>query len=471
MTAREVFQVQQQLVPEEQRQHVSDLQAQIDRLSLALQQWQQTQEQLQPMEQRLARLTEQWDQILTRWIATDRRHSEAAGQLEARLTDWGAMEMRLQQDASEKMRAVKETIEHEWEALRNVHEEPARQLREQAANLSETCVAAAHSALSVFERAEARIAALETDLHGRMNQLSLDVQAAIAELRGTSDGRPAALAPFPLDSVMRIHQGLRESGEGSGKLPQPADAAHARESQPASKSVASLPEPSALTERVESLERAVTTRSEEARENATRAERMWRTWQIVLAVTVLALAAAAVGGLMLQRRVDARLNEAASRVAAAERQAALAGELADKRIAATRDDAEHRIQEARQTAESAQVISGVLAAPDLIRFNLVGQQGAPRAFAQALWSRSRGLVFSGSRLPPLPPGTTYQMWLLTNTEPVSAGLLTPDAAGRVTLATDTPPAVPRPVIGVSVTTEPIGGRRTPSGAAVLARAQ
>jgi uncharacterized membrane protein YdcZ (DUF606 family) len=93
---------------------------------------------------------------------------------------------------------------------------------------------------------------------------------------------------------------------------------------------------------------------------------MWRTWQIVLAVTVLALAAAAVGGLMLQRRVDARLNEAASRVAAAERQAALAGELADKRIAATRDDAEHRIQEARQTAESAQVISGVLAAPDLI---------------------------------------------------------------------------------------------------------
>lgn len=469
MTAREVFQVQQ-LVPEEQRQHVSDLQAQIDRLSVTLQQWQQAQEQLQPMEQRLTRLTEQWDQILTRWIATDRRHSEAAGQLEARLSDWGAMEMRLQQDASEKMRAVKQTIEHEWEALRHVHEEPARQLREQAASLSETCVAAAHSALSVFERAEARMAALETDIHARMNQLSLDVHAAIAELRGTSDGRPAQLAPFPLDSVMRIHDELRESGQ-TGKLPQPADAAHARDPHPASKTVASLPEASALTERVETLERAVTTRNEEARENATRAERMWRTWQTVLAVTVLVVAAAAVGALMLQRRVDARLNEASSRVAAAERQAALAGELADKRIASTREDAEHRIQEARQTADSAQVISGVLAAPDLIRFNLVGQPGAPRAFAQALWSRSRGLVFSGSRLPALPPGTTYQMWLLTNTEPVSAGLMMPDAAGRVTLATDNPPAVPRPVIGVSVTTEPTGGRRTPSGAAVLARSQ
>jgi hypothetical protein len=222
---------------------------------------------------------------------------------------------------------------------------------------------------------------------------------------------------------------------------------------------------------MESLERAVTTGTEEARENANRTERMRRTWQIVLLVTVLTVAAAAVAGLILQRRVEARLNDAAARVAAAERQAALAADLADKRIASTREDAEHKIQEARQSAQSAQVISGVLAAPDLIRFNLVGQLEAPRAFAQALWSRSRGLVFSGSRLPPLPPGTVYQMWLLTNTDPVSAGLLTPDAAGRVTLATDSPPAVPRPVIGVSVTVEPAGGRRTPTGAPILARGQ
>jgi hypothetical protein len=466
MAAREVLQVQQ-LAPDEERQHVSDLQTQIDRLSLTIQQWRQAQEQLQPMEQRLSRLTEQWDQILTRWTATDQRHSRAAGELESRLSDWGAMEMRLQQDASEKMREVKQTIEHEWEALRQVHEEPARQLREQAANLSETCVAAAHSALSVFERAEARIAALEADLHGRMNQLSLDVQTAVAEMRG--ERRPPALAPFPLDSVMRIHDELRESGQTPATLP--SAAGHAAEAQPVSKGVASLPEATALSARMESLERAVTTGTEEARENANRTERMRRTWQIVLLVTVLAVAAAAVAGLILQRRVEARLNDAAARVAAAERQAAIAAELADKRIASTREDAEHKIQEARQSAQSAQVISGVLAAPDLIRFNLAGQLDAPRAFAQALWSRSRGLVFSGSRLPPLQPGTVYQMWLLTSTDPVSAGLLTPDAAGRVTLATDSPPAVPRPVLGVSVTVEPAGGGRTPTGAPILARGQ
>ena len=217
------------------------------------------------------------------------------------------------------------------------------------------------------------------------------MQAAVAELRG--ERRPAALTPFPLDSVMRIHDELRESGQGTTKLPS-GEEGH-REPQQVSKTVASLPEATALSERMESLERAVTTGNQEARENANRTERMRRTWQIVLLVTVLTLSAAVVAGLVLQRRVEARLNDASARVAAAERQAAIAADLADKRIASTREDAEHRIQEARQSAQSAQVISGVLAAPDLIRFNLMGQAGAPRAFAQVLWSRSRGLVLSG----------------------------------------------------------------------------
>ena len=37
-------------------QHLSKLQAQLDRLSLSLQEWQQTQEHLQPMERRLSHL-------------------------------------------------------------------------------------------------------------------------------------------------------------------------------------------------------------------------------------------------------------------------------------------------------------------------------------------------------------------------------------------------------------------------------
>ena len=39
----------------------------------------------------------------------------------------------------------------------------------------------------------------------------------------------------------------------------------------------------------------------------------------------------------------------------------------------------------------------------------------------------------------------------------------------LTFATDEPPKVPRPVIGVSVTVEPPGGGKAPSGPIVLAR--
>lgn len=463
MAAREVLPVQP-LAPDEERQRVSALQTQIDRLSLTLQQWRQTQEHLLPMEQRLSQLTEQCDEIVTRWTATDQRHSRAVGELEARLTDWNAIEARLQHDASQRLRELEQTIKHEWEALREIHGEPARQLREQAANLGETCLAAAHSALSGFERAEARLAALEADLQGRMSQLSADLHGAVAELRAASERRqpalPAAVAPFQLDSVMRIHEGLRE-GDAAARSLAAAPGVH----DPAAK-----PEP-ALSDRLESLERAVTTGKEEAKETAGLTDRMRRTSRVALAVLALAVLAVVVGGVALQRRVEARLNEAASRVAAAEQQAAVAAELANKRVVEARQEAEQQIQDARQTAQQAQVIGAVLAAPDLVRYNLVGGEQAPRAFAQFLWSRSRGVVFSGSRLPAPSRGTTYHMWLLTNAEPVPAGVLVPDSAGRVMLATDTPPAVPRRVIGVSVTAEPSGTRRTPSGATILARTQ
>jgi anti-sigma-K factor RskA len=79
-------------------------------------------------------------------------------------------------------------------------------------------------------------------------------------------------------------------------------------------------------------------------------------------------------------------------------------------------------------------------------------------------------VFSGSRIPPPPEGSTYQIWLATSGEPVSAGVFVPDASGRITIATDSPPTVPRPVIDVRVTIEPDGGRQAPSGETLLARA-
>src|SRR6476660_3312320 len=94
-------------------QRLSKLEAQLDRFTLTLQQWQQTQKQLQPVESRLSHLIEQSNDILGRWTTTE------------------------------------------------------QQLREQAASLGEICVAAT-SSVTGLERTESRFAALETDLHRRL---------------------------------------------------------------------------------------------------------------------------------------------------------------------------------------------------------------------------------------------------------------------------------------------------------------
>jgi anti-sigma-K factor RskA len=109
---------------------------------------------------------------------------------------------------------------------------------------------------------------------------------------------------------------------------------------------------------------------------------------------------------------------------------------------------------------------GVLAAPDLVRIDLAGQAAAPQASARALWSRQRGMVFTAASLPPLPAGRVYQVWVVTGTAPVSAGLLTPDASGGGTAFYDTPPDIPPPT-AVAVTIEPAGGLPAPTGAFYL----
>jgi hypothetical protein len=104
-----------------------------------------------------------------------------------------------------------------------------------------------------------------------------------------------------------------------------------------------------------------------------------------------------------------------------------------------------------------------MAAPDLIRFRLAGSNGAS---GQALVSRSQGLIVSGSRLPSAPPNHILVAWLLTPTEPVKAGTLTPSADGAAMLVDQTP-AVPRRIVGVWVTPEPSESTAAPSGAQVL----
>jgi anti-sigma-K factor RskA len=128
--------------------------------------------------------------------------------------------------------------------------------------------------------------------------------------------------------------------------------------------------------------------------------------------------------------------------------------------------AERQTLEARNVAFRAQSAMGVFAAPDVARIDLTGQPVAQMARARALWSRARGMVFTVSNLPQLPPGRVYQVWVVTAQAPVSAGLLTPDGSGGGSVYFETPVDI-LPPVAVAVTLEPAGGVPAPTGAMYL----
>ena len=127
-----------------------------------------------------------------------------------------------------------------------------------------------------------------------------------------------------------------------------------------------------------------------------------------------------------------------------------------------------RLASLQQASDRSESAFAVLVAPDVARIDLAGQPGqAPSASARAFWSRARGMVFSATSLPAPPPGRTYQVWVVTkDPAPLSAGLVEPDAQGRVNVVFATPATIPQP-IAVAVTLEPAGGVPAPTGPKVL----
>jgi hypothetical protein len=430
----------------------ADLQTQLHDLTLALEDWRRTREYSQTTEERLAHITVQCARMVEAWQQMDRRTGDALGPQESR-GDWGSVESRLQQETGERIRTLERTIEHEWEALRENNDEPTRQLREKAATVPQPSASAAPGTdltLRGLANVEARLAALEQDLQSRMADMSRDLQAVIAELRhARPQASQSAASAFPLESVMRIHEELRTP---VGPTPPMADALNPAATRALPERAESATE---LTARVDSLEKAVSNVA------APQTDGSWRPLYSAIAVAA-ALVGMVVFGLWMQRRVDSRLNEAAARVSAAERDRDLATAATRQEAARTRDEAARQVAEARQSAAQAQIVGNVLAAPDRLRYWLTAVDPATRAYAQVLFSRSRGIVFSASRLPSAGDGKAYQLWLLTSRGPVSAGVISPDAAGRVTLAADVPASLQGRLIGAVVTREPAAGATQPS---------
>ena len=454
---------------------LSDLQAQIDQLSLAVQRERETPGSPEALDQ-LSELAERCREILKRWTDMDDRHAEAIVEVEARLGEWSAIESRLERESADRMRALEQAIEREWKALKDIHEAPAQQLREQANALSQTSVAAANLSLRAFERTEARLAALETDLHARLGQLSHDLHTAVNELRRDglrAPSLPAGVAPFPLEGVMRIHEEHRDDPDAADPNTQPHDGPPALEMRAshADEPSRTPPEPvTAWSDRLASLEREVTSERKDVRDTAARTDRLRRNSLATAIVAGVLIVIAAVLGFRLARNVTARLDEASARVNAAEHQAQTAADAASRAVASARADANRQIAEARETARRAEVTSTVLAAPDLLRMNLEGSDETGRAVGQVLFSRISGFVVSASHLSALAAGATYEVWLIGPGGPAGVGFLVPDTSLRAVLASDSVPDLPRPVTGVMVTIEPTGGKAAPSGPVVLARA-
>jgi hypothetical protein len=376
--------------PELERR-LTELQSQINRLSLSLHLWQERQDRL----------------------------------FEQRLTDWNAIEARAQKDASTRMRELQDTIQHEWHELRQLQPDTNQSVRELGSNLGQ-----------------------------KLGELTDQVQAVVSELRANGTLRAHSIqAPtpsWPLEDVVRLHNQLRDSDVGDQSM--------------AKRTSLVLPEaPPELVERLETLERAL---NESPLENARSIGTAWRAAVVLLAISI------GVAGVLVSR-LQRQVNAATARVSQAEQQAQATTKSATDQIAAARQEASQQIAQAKEAAEKAQLISDVLAAPDLVRYNLSGGDGTTQFSGQALWSRSRGLVFSESRLPPVPADATYQLWLLSAGEPASIATFVPGSGGGFSIATPAPtiPRVQLPVTGVMVTLERAGGSTAPTGRVVLSRPQ
>jgi len=121
-----------------------------------------------------------------------------------------------------------------------------------------------------------------------------------------------------------------------------------------------------------------------------------------------------------------------------------------------------QVHEAR---ESIQLVSS----PKVTVVNLAGQGERAQAAARVFWDRGRDTWrLYAADLPPAGQGKTYQLWLITATDKISAGTFS--ASVPVTEAASGSVRVPQdagPVIAAAITDEPEGGSPQPTGSILL----
>jgi anti-sigma-K factor RskA len=125
------------------------------------------------------------------------------------------------------------------------------------------------------------------------------------------------------------------------------------------------------------------------------------------------------------------------------------------------------------SAHQASAILSTLQAPDTSRFVLTSASAPPQPQIKTYFRMSTGqVVLIASKLPAVPAGKTYELWLIAadGGAPIPAGTFTPDAQGNVTATLTQTAANKQPKV-FAVTIEQAGGASTPTMPIVFAGSQ
>lgn len=108
-------------------------------------------------------------------------------------------------------------------------------------------------------------------------------------------------------------------------------------------------------------------------------------------------------------------------------------------------------------------ITQFLENPNVVIINLVGLEPRLEARGRVLWDTKRNTAFFyGLHLPKAPSGKTYQLWVIADNSPKSAGIFKVDKEGNNVMKLDFLPE-PFQIQKFAVTLEPEGGLPQPTG--------
>jgi anti-sigma-K factor RskA len=149
-------------------------------------------------------------------------------------------------------------------------------------------------------------------------------------------------------------------------------------------------------------------------------------------------------------------SERQSLRAALDQERAQASETAGQNV-----NLEEELGEKSALSDELAQINSVLSSPQWRIIPLVGQGPAPDSSARVYWDVQGNRWVVTADLPPTPEGKVYQLWFITSSAKISAGLISPDKSGHGFSVVRFPSNVAQ-LAAAAITLEPEGGSQQPT---------